>query len=107
MDGYPEPGYAVEYLAEYRAVLGEMGDDERTAARLADGMDAAFFMEVKSRLNGKLRAALGLGRKPYQIEGGGKPRGYGVGVGLGAGQIQFVNRGPALPNLDDKETTTR
>lgn len=105
VDGYPEPGYAVEYLAEYRAVLGAMGDDERTAARLADGLDAAFFMEVKSRLNGKLRAALGLGRKPYQIEGGGKPRGYGVG--LGAGQIRFVNRGPALPNLDDKETTTR
>ncbi|WP_295391567.1 CRISPR-associated ring nuclease Csm6 [uncultured Thiodictyon sp.] len=89
LEDHPDPTCAAEYLAEYRAVIGAMGDEERTATRLAKGMDAAFFMEVKSRLHGKLRAALGLGRKPYQIDGSGKPRGYGVGVE--GGQIRFVD----------------
>ena len=90
LEDHPDPAYAAEYLAEYRAVIGAMGDEERTAARLAKGMDAAFFMEAKSRLHGKLREALGLGRRPYQVDGSGRPRRYGLG--LEAGQIRFMAR---------------
>lgn len=92
VDGHPERGYADDYLAEYRAVIGEMGDDERTAARLADGMDRAFFTEAKARLHGKLRAALGLGREPYLLDRQRRPGRYGLG--LGVGEIRFTGQAP-------------
>jgi len=88
---HPDGPCAAEYLAEYRAVIGAMGDDERTAGRLADGMDRAFFTEVKSRLYGTLRQTLGIGRKPYLMDGDGRPRRYGLA--LGVGQIRFVTPG--------------
>jgi len=86
---HPEADYAAEYLAEYRAVLGAMGDDERTAGRLEAGMDRAFFTEVKSRLYGRLRDALGTGRKPYLFDSEDKSRRYGLR--LEAAQVQFVS----------------
>lgn len=104
---HPEPAFGAEYLREYRAVVGAMGDDERTAARLADGMDGAFFSEVKSCVNRRLRNALGLARHHYQISelpapaptrG---PRRYGLR--LVPGDVRFAGGGagaslqPALP----------
>lgn len=74
-DGTVEPGYAQEYLAEYRRIIGEMGDDDRTAGRLAAGMDKAFFMERKSKVDRHLQKALGYGARPYLICGiGSRPR---------------------------------
>ena len=58
-DGAPEPEYSRQYLSEYAHISDEM--NSRTARRLkkAKGMEKSFFEETKSRLNGRLKAALG------------------------------------------------
>jgi CRISPR-associated protein (TIGR02584 family) len=78
LEDHPEPAYADEYLTEYRAILGEMGDDERTAGRLKAGMDRAFFTQTKSKLDRQLRNHLGLEREHYAVSGRGSPRLYGL-----------------------------
>lgn len=77
VEGYPEPEMAREYLSEYHRIIGEMGDDERTATRLSAGMDKAFFEQTKSRLNGKLRKRLGPVAEHYLVHGTGRnPKRY-------------------------------
>jgi len=78
-DGAPEPSYAEAYLAEYRRIIGEMGDDDRTVARLQGGMTKEFFQETKSKLNRKLRRLLGPGAASYEVLGrGGRPKHFGL-----------------------------
>ena len=57
----PEPGHAEAFLAEYRAIIGEMGDDERTTKRFSDenGMTREFFSQTKSKLHRTLKEKLG------------------------------------------------
>jgi CRISPR-associated protein (TIGR02584 family) len=86
LEDHPDPDQAAAYLAEYRAVIGAAGDDERTAGRLAMGMDQAFFTQTKSRLHASLRADLGMSARPYLVEG--QARRYGLG--LEPGQIRFA-----------------
>lgn len=83
--GAPEPHYAKAFLDEYRAILGEMGDDERTAGRLRDdgGMTSEFFSQTKSKLHRSLRDRLGRRKAlPYLIsEDGRRPRRrYGLDI---------------------------
>ena len=94
----PEPSYAKEFLAEYRAIIGEMGDDERTARRLECGMTQEFFSQTKSKLHRHLRARLGRQQaRPYLIsdDGSRAPRRYGLDIGPGA--IRFGSAGPEDP----------
>ena len=62
----PEPHYGEAFLAEYRTILGEMGDDERTARRMEGdgGMTREFFSQTKSKLHRSLRARLGRRHAP-------------------------------------------
>ena len=93
----PEPHHAAGFLAEYRAILGEMGDDERTARRLRDegGMTSEFFSQTKSKLHRNLRARLGRRHaRPYLVseEGSRSRRRYGLDIDPGA--IRFGPVGP-------------
>ena len=55
----PESGHAEAFLAEYRMIIGEMRDDERTANRLREGMTHEFFSQTKSKLHRTLTRELG------------------------------------------------
>ena len=55
----PESGHADAFLAEYRMIIGELGDDERTTKRLQEGMTHEFFSQTKSKLHRTLTRELG------------------------------------------------
>ena len=57
--GAPERDCAEAFLNEYRVIIGDMGDDERTAQRLREGMTNDFFSQTKSRLHQTLKKELG------------------------------------------------
>ena len=66
----PEPAHAKAFLTEYRRIIGEMGDDERTTKRLCDdnGMTREFFSQTKSKLHRALKEKLGQRRAaPYLV----------------------------------------
>ena len=66
----PEPAHAEAFLTEYRRIIGEMGDDERTTKRLCDdnGMTREFFSQTKSKLHRALKEKLGQRRAaPYLV----------------------------------------
>ncbi|MFO1291812.1 MAG: CRISPR-associated ring nuclease Csm6 [Rubrivivax sp.] len=71
-DGVPEPAYRDAYLAEYRRIIGTLGDDERTRRRYRDGMSKADFEERKSKLKRVLAEALGAAALPYMVHGSGR-----------------------------------
>lgn len=88
-EGAPEPEYAALFLAEYRAILGPMGDDDRTAAALAPGMSKDYFLERKSSVNKKLKATLGYSAGPYLIQGKGKRPRTGFELGIEASSVHI------------------
>lgn len=94
-DGVPEADYANAFLDEYRAVIGPMGDDERTASRLNEGMDKAFFEETKSRVNHSLRRCLGPAATPYLIQRFGPRRQWAHGLALAPAAVQWGAQVPA------------
>ena len=58
----PESDHAEAFLAEYRRIIGENRDDERTTTkRLSDdnGMTREFFSQTKSKLHRTLKEKLG------------------------------------------------
>ena len=89
-DGVPDKAYAHDFLAEYRKVIGAMGDDERTAKALKDGMTKDYFLERKTRLNKALRDALGCGADPYLVQSFGRRPETRFGLDLPAKAIRFV-----------------
>ena len=94
----PEARYAAAFLAEYRAVLGEMGDDERTAGRLRDegGMTREFFSQTKSKLHRSLRVRLGQRHaRPYLISAKGSRSRRRYGLDIDPEAIRF---GPVEPS---------
>ena len=81
----PEPRHAEAFLAEYRTVIGEMGDDERTSGRMEKegGMTSEFFSQTKTKLHRSLRGRLGRRQaRPYLVsDDGGRPqRRYGIDI---------------------------
>ena len=68
----PSQALARAYLAEYRLILGVLGDDGRAAARYRDGMSQGDFDERKSKLKRVLSAALGPAVQPYLVIGEGR-----------------------------------
>ena len=96
----PEPHYAEAFLAEYRAIVGEMGDDERTADRLwkDGGMTRDFFSQTKSKLHRNLRARLGRRHaRPYLVaaEGSRSRRRYGLDI-----DPEAIRFGPLEPSSE-------
>lgn len=95
-EGAPEQNYATEYLSHYRAVIGAMGDDDRTVERYRGGMSKHDFLERKSKLLRALKEALGPAGSAYAIQGRGRPAGYSVQIDADA--IRFES-------ITDNETT--
>lgn len=89
-EGVPSPDYSEAFLAEYRAIMGAMGDVERVAEGLQRGMDKNYFERRKSRVNGILLEALGAAATAYRIQGFGQRPRTRHGLGLAAGQIAFT-----------------
>ena len=89
-EGAPETDHAETFLAQYRAILGEMGDDERTATRLSHGMNHQFFSETKSKLQACLKKALPQRQVyPYLIRKKKKARIWLHGLDLTPSAIRF------------------
>jgi CRISPR-associated protein (TIGR02584 family) len=90
MQDYPNRAYAADYLREYRFIVGTAGDDDRVVAGLDYGMDKNYFERRKSRVNGRLREALGPAATVYQIRASGERPRTLFGLGLDTGQIAFT-----------------
>lgn len=89
-EGAPEAGYAREYMAEYRQIVGPMGETERTANRLRGGMDEKFFSQTKSKLHGFLRRKLGeRNARPYLVVCAGKRPARRYGIDIDPSRIRF------------------
>jgi len=88
-DGAPELEYVEPFLAEYRCIIGPMGDDERTTKALANGMSKGYFLERKTEVNKALRKALGPGSKPYEIQAFGKRPRTRFGLALNPAAIRL------------------
>lgn len=67
-DNVPDPDYSEQLLTLYRRIIGDMGDDERTATALIAGMDKNFFERRKSAVNKALKKSLGQAAKPYLVQ---------------------------------------
>lgn len=92
-EGAPEPAYAEDFLAEYRTILGELGDDERVVEGLRPGMDKGYFLSRKSRVNARLNAALGAVAAVYQIKPHGCRPHTRFGLPLASDSIHFTSPG--------------
>lgn len=81
---------AAAFLAEYRAVLGTLGNTDLTEKRLADGLDGDMFSETKSKLHRSLNARLGrAAAMNYQIKDTGSRGNKCFFLDLDAAQIHF------------------
>lgn len=90
LEDFPEKEYAAAFLRVYEAIIGEMGDGERTDERLKAGMDRAFFSQTKSKLHSLLNKALGKpGAAAYLVSRRMEERGRVYGIDVPAAAIRF------------------
>ncbi len=88
--GVPDALWAKRYLGEYRRVTGTLADIESTERALRDGMDGEYFSQRKSKLDKRLKTALGPAAETYRIHDGGKrPRRYALTLKPDA--VRFVS----------------
>ncbi|GAB4218391.1 MAG: hypothetical protein Fur007_24000 [Rhodoferax sp.] len=85
----PDAAWAQRYLREYRRIAGASADNDATERALKNGMDGAYFSARKSKLERRLKAALGPAFDAYRIDDGGiRPRRYALALAPDA--IQFA-----------------
>jgi CRISPR-associated protein (TIGR02584 family) len=73
----PDPAWGRLFLKEYRAITGTLADIESTERALKNGMDGEYFSQRKSKLEKRLKTALGSSANHYRIDDGGtRPRKY-------------------------------
>ena len=73
----PDAAWAARYLREYRLITGVLADIASTETALRDGMDGDYFSQCKSKLEKRLKTALGPAAEAYRIhDGGTRPRRY-------------------------------
>jgi CRISPR-associated protein (TIGR02584 family) len=87
-DGAPDAAMARQYLTFYRR-CAEAAAVTRAARVLQRGMDKSFFEQHKSKLNRRLRNALGEQAAAYLVTGFGRRPHTTFGLGLPAGAIRF------------------
>jgi len=69
--------WARRYLQEYRACHHALADMDATERALKNGMDGDYFSQRKTKLEKRLKAALGPAARHYCIDDGGtRPRNY-------------------------------
>jgi len=87
--GSPDAAWGDQFLREYRTIIGQAGDADSTERTLKSGMEGEYFSTCKSRLEKRLKAALGPAASAYCIDDGGKrPRHYRLT--LAPDSIRFV-----------------
>ena len=87
--GAPDMAWAKRYLREYRLITGNLADIEATERALRHGMDGEYFSTRKSKLERRLKAALGPAFDAYRIHNGAtRPHRYGLTLRPDA--IRFV-----------------
>ncbi len=75
--GSPDLAWAKRFLREYRACHHTLADIEATERALRAGMDGEYFSQRKSKLERRLKNALGPAATHYRIDDGGtRPRKY-------------------------------
>jgi CRISPR-associated protein (TIGR02584 family) len=75
--GSPDMAWAKRFLKEYRACHHTLADIEATERALKAGMDGEYFSQRKSKLERRLKSALGPAATHYRIDDGGtRPRKY-------------------------------
>ena len=85
----PDMAWAKRFLKEYRACHHTLADIEATERALKAGMDGEYFSQRKSKLEKRLRAALGPAARHYCIDDGGtRPRKYRMT--LSSESVRFV-----------------
>ena len=76
-NGPTDRAWASQFLREYRACHTVMDDMDATERALKNGMDGEYFSQRKSKLERRLKAALGPAARHYCIDDGGtRPRKY-------------------------------
>ena len=79
--GVPDAEWASRYLREYRRITGTLADIEATERALRDGMDGDYFSQRKSKLERRMKTALGPAAEGYRIhDGGSRPRRYALNL---------------------------
>ena len=68
--GAPDMAWARRFLTEYRAITGTLADIEATERALKNGMDGEYFSVRKSKLEKRLKTALGPAASHYRIDSG-------------------------------------
>ena len=77
--GATDPAWASRYLREYRRITGVLADKDTTEKALIKGMDGEYFSQRKSKLDKRLKTALGPAAEAYRIhDGGTRPRRYAL-----------------------------
>ena len=57
--GVPDPVWSNRFLKEYRGITGTLADSDATEHALRNGMDGEYFSARKSKLDKRLKTALG------------------------------------------------
>ena len=95
--GATDTAWARRFLREYRAIVGALADTDATERALRNGMDGEYFSIRKSKLEGRLKRALGPAAANYRIDDGGtRPRQYSLS--LSRDSVSFA------PNVAPKVT---
>ena len=68
--GVPDPAWAKRFMREYRSITGTLADADATEKALRNGMDGEYFSSRKSKLEKRLKAALGPAAAAYRIDSG-------------------------------------
>lgn len=77
--GVPDADWCHRYLREYRVIMGNLADIQATEHALRKGMDGEYFSQLKSKLNTRLKTALGPAAQAYRIhDGGTRPRRFAL-----------------------------
>lgn len=90
--GVADPDWGKRFLAEYQAIVGFVSVTDSTGIALRKGMDGEYFSARKSKLEGRLKRALGAAARRYCIDDGGtRPRQYTLT--LDRESINFASNG--------------
>ena len=96
----PDLTWARRFLVEYRACHHTLADIETTERALKTGMDGEYFSQRKSKLEKRLKTALGPAASHYRIDDGGiRPRMYRLA--LSPESVRFV--GDVAANVSPRE----
>ncbi len=91
-EGYANPDYAREYLAEYERVFDNLGPSDRTPQALRAGMDKNYFLQRRSKLHKLLSKALGPRASAYFIQTAGRRPGTRYELKLEPAQIHYLTK---------------